>query len=134
MKELFEKIKQVVPDAIYMHNGIGGCIPCPSDIDTASMVFIEVGGYTVGFLTELKDEERALVENILLYGTEKPSSDQLRRTEYDRQGVTFDEMVVALWEAYIEQRPEKAAQLQAVREDVKADIAADMNDTEVKPK
>lgn len=43
-----------------------------------------------------------------------------RLREYNRRGIPSEAMVVALWEKLIENRPEAAAALQAIREDVKA--------------
>lgn len=45
-----------------------------------------------------------------------------RQAEYNKEGVTVDNMIVALWEKVIENRPESADALQAKRVAVKAKI------------
>jgi hypothetical protein len=44
---------------------------------------------------------------------------QLRQEEYMKRGVTIEALSVALWEKYIEDRPDAATSLQAIREEVK---------------
>ncbi len=51
------------------------------------------------------------------------SADEKRQMEYTKRGASVDRLVVALWEYAIEGRPEAADQLQAIRLQVKADIA-----------
>lgn len=48
--------------------------------------------------------------------------DDKRQAEYAKQGATTQALVVALWEQVVEDRPESAAALQAIREQVKLDI------------
>lgn len=120
MKNLFEKIKQVALNAVYLNNG-SECIPCPPDTDTASMKFVEVGGYTVGF-TSLGEKEKADVENLLKFGAVEPSGDVLRCAAYDAHGVTDHEMIVALWEFVVEGKKEAVDKLQAIRLAVKESI------------
>lgn len=45
-----------------------------------------------------------------------------RQAEYVKQGASTDALVVALWEQIVEDRPESADALQAIREQVKLDI------------
>lgn len=45
-----------------------------------------------------------------------------RQAEYVKQGASTDALVVALWEKIVEDRPESAAALQAIRAQVKLDI------------
>ena len=51
-----------------------------------------------------------------------PTTDDLRKSEYDKQGASTDALVVALWEKIVEDRPEAADALQAIRDQVKLDI------------
>lgn len=60
---MFEQIKQIAPSVIYLH-GNDETVPPPVDADTANMVFVEAGGYAVGF-TSLTDEERIAVTALL---------------------------------------------------------------------
>ncbi len=48
-----------------------------------------------------------------------PSYQVLREKEYLSQGITEKEMIVALWEKVIENRPQAANDLQAKREQIK---------------
>ena len=59
----FEEIKNIAPGIIYI-NGNGETVPPPVDADTANMIFVKYGGYTLGFST-LTDGERAAVESLL---------------------------------------------------------------------
>ena len=45
-----------------------------------------------------------------------------RKDEYEKRGVTTEAMVVALWEKIVENRPEKAEELQVIRNEVKQQI------------
>jgi hypothetical protein len=45
-----------------------------------------------------------------------------RKQEYEKRGVTSEALVVALWESVIENRPEAAASLQEIRNQVKVSI------------
>lgn len=49
-----------------------------------------------------------------------PSYSELRQKEYIEQGITEKEMIVALWERVIENRPEASNKLQFIREQIKA--------------
>jgi len=50
------------------------------------------------------------------------TTDDLRKEEYVKQGASTDALVVALWEKIVENRPEAADALQAIREQVKLDV------------
>lgn len=63
MIDLFNTIKSIAGGAVYL-KAINEFVPAPVDADTANMVFVEVGGNTVGF-TSLTEEERAAVEALL---------------------------------------------------------------------
>lgn len=45
-----------------------------------------------------------------------------RKGEYNKRGLLDHELIVALWEHVIEERPEMANKLQAIRESVKQGI------------
>jgi len=48
--------------------------------------------------------------------------EERRQAEYVKQGASTDALIVALWEQIVEDRPESAAALQAIRAKVKLDI------------
>ena len=43
-----------------------------------------------------------------------------RAKEYEKQGLTADKMIIALWEKVVENRPESADTIQAKRTEIKA--------------
>lgn len=45
-----------------------------------------------------------------------------RRQEYNAKGASLNEMVVALWERMVENRPQSTQDIQAIRDQVKAQI------------
>ena len=54
--------------------------------------------------------------------THYPDLAERRQAEYVKQGASTDALVVALWEQIVEDRPESADALQAIRAQVKLDI------------
>jgi len=76
------------------------------------------------FSRELTDDERRILATVVQAHDPAPSVDEKRQAEYDRRGATKDALTVALWESVVENRPEKLQQLQAIREQVKAEIPA----------
>lgn len=50
------------------------------------------------------------------------SVEELRKEEYNKRGVTLENMIVALWEAQVEGKSEALEELQAIRAQVKEDI------------
>jgi len=54
--------------------------------------------------------------------THYPDLAERRQAEYVKQGATTQSLIVALWEKIVEDRPESADALQAIREQVKLDI------------
>ena len=54
--------------------------------------------------------------------THYPDLAERRQAEYVKQGASTDALVVALWEQIVEDRPESADALQAIRAKVKLDI------------
>jgi hypothetical protein len=51
-----------------------------------------------------------------------PDVSEKRKTEYVKQGITTDALVVALWEKVVEGRPEASEAIQAVRTSIKMAI------------
>ena len=49
----------------------------------------------------------------------KNLSAEKRLAEYEKQGITTDKLIVALWEKVVENRPETATELQTAREAIK---------------
>jgi len=54
--------------------------------------------------------------------THYPDLAERRQAEYVKAGASTDALVVALWEQIVEDKPESADALQAIREQVKLDI------------
>ena len=54
--------------------------------------------------------------------THYPDLAERRQAEYVKAGARVEDMIVALWEKIVEDRPEAAAALQEIREQVKTDI------------
>lgn len=61
-------------------------------------------------------------EPLIVDETATVTTDDLRRQEYINRGCRTDDMIVALWEMIVENRPAAAAALQAIRQHVKQDI------------
>lgn len=74
------------------------------------------------FARPLSPEEESLAEQIRTAHDPAPTAAELRRQEYERQGISDHELVVALWEQVLENRPAAAEALQAQRLAVKASI------------
>jgi len=55
-------------------------------------------GNIVGILSHPNDEANELVEDAVLYKSPADIFDDARRQEYEKEGVTIDKMIVALWE------------------------------------
>jgi hypothetical protein len=60
---MYDEIKQISPNVVYL-NGNGETVPPPVNADTANMIFVEAGGYVVGF-TNITEDERLEVISFL---------------------------------------------------------------------
>lgn len=66
---------------------------------------------------QLMDEDSPLV---IAFRT--PSKEAQRTTRYMEVGATPDQMVIALWEKIMENRPQAADAMQSIRQQVKQEI------------
>lgn len=73
----------------------------------------------VCFETSLSEEEFQLAALLIEQHDPTPCIADQRLEKYLEEGLTDHELIVALWEHVIENRPEAAAELQAVRQTIK---------------
>lgn len=76
----------------------------------------------IDFKPEATLEQRQQATAILAAHDPTPSLAERREMEYLKQGVTDHALIDALWEKLIENKPDLADALQAVREKVKNDV------------
>jgi hypothetical protein len=74
------------------------------------------------FTADLTEEQFNQAVALLDQHDPTPSIEDQRLERYLQEGLTDHELIVALWEHVIENRPESAAILQAVRLRVKTDL------------
>jgi len=55
-------------------------------------------GNIVGIFSNPNDKATEFVENPVLYKSGDDIFEEARRAEYEKEGVTIDKMIVALWE------------------------------------
>lgn len=64
--------------------------------------------------------EKDFQEWIAAHPEKVPTVDELRKSEYEKAGITIEALTVALWEKLVENRPEAADAIQAKRLEIKA--------------
>lgn len=77
----------------------------------------------IDFRKEATDADRRKAQQILAAYTEDTRASR-RREAYLQQGITTDEMIVALWERVVEGRSETSDELQHLREVIKRRLSS----------
>lgn len=73
------------------------------------------------FLIEDKGQTEGEIDTIItqVKQSRAPKIEDLRREEYEKEGITPQMMIIALWELAVENRPQAVNELQAKRQAIK---------------
>ena len=75
-------------------------------------------GVQIQFASDVTTEQRELAQQTLLEHIAEDYQDR-RRVAYERNGLSAEVLLIALWERVVEGRSEASEALQAIREKVK---------------
>jgi len=74
------------------------------------------------FYREVLQQVASGTAEIVVYVAPPRPIEERRQEEYQKRGASIEALIVALWEKVVENRPNEANRIQAIREQVKQEI------------